>query len=92
MNTYAQIIDGSNSYFGFLNIQFQDGKMKISVTQGVRPPLKWEVDLSNIKGLTSDQFMGAKRIAFYDGQVEYILFEAGVGITEFLEDNLYAGA
>lgn len=54
MNTYAQIIDGSNSYFGFLNIQFQDGKMKISVTQGVRPPLKWEVDLSNIKGLTSD--------------------------------------
>ena len=90
MNTYVQIINGSHSYFGFLNIRFQDGKMKFSAAQGIKPSLKWEVNLGNISGLTSDEFMGADRVAFFDGQVEYILFEAGVGVTEFLQDNLCA--
>ena len=90
MNTYAQIIQGSQNFFGFLNLKFKDGKLKISVAQGLRPAVKWDVDLAHISGLSTDEFMGAKRIAFYDGQVEYILFETGIGVSEYLEDNLYA--
>ncbi len=90
MNTYAQIINGSHSYFGFLNFKFEDGKMKISISKGVRLPKKWEIDLNDITGLTTDEFMGAKRITFFVGNTEYILPATGIGITQYLEDHLYA--
>lgn len=92
MNTYAQIVNGSQSYFGFLNFKFQDGQMKISVARGVKPATKWTVDLDEISELSTDEYLGAKRIVFFVGNTEYIFLATGVGVTEFLEDNLYEQA
>lgn len=88
MNTYAQIIEGPRTYFGFVNVKFKANLMKLSVTQGLKRPLKWQVDLRKIGGLTRDVYMGTQRLAFYAGGREYILFGAGNGVVEFLADNL----
>lgn len=92
MNTYAQIIEGPRTYFGFFNIQFQAGYMKVCVSQGLKRPLKWQVDLRQISGLTNDLYLGIKRLAFYVGKREYILFGTGTGVVEYLENNLVVRA
>lgn len=84
MQTYIKI----GQKYLFARIQISDNQLFIHSHQGIRQAIERKIDLTQIDCLYKAQFFGSEQIYFsYEGE-HYWIYEAGLGVKDYLETNL----
>ncbi len=88
MNTYMALITAYKKYYGYANVKFINGQLILTFSRGVRPTFKKKINLESIHDcIKKVDLYGARRISFMFNNNQYVFFENGNGIIDYLSKN-----
>lgn len=86
MQTYVKIEETYLHVF----IHITANRLWLRSQQGLRQAIVREIDLSKLTNFFVMELFGSKQISFtYEGE-SFIIYEAGLGVSDYLETNLIA--
>lgn len=88
MNVYVEIIYQTHKFHQLAKVKIDEDSLHLIFPRAAKIQRHIEIPLAQISGFSKVEYFGTTQLYFYHGNQEYILFETGRGVVEYLEDKL----
>ncbi|MBM7712898.1 hypothetical protein [Enterococcus xiangfangensis] len=88
MNTYVKVQQDNLQEHFQVSLHFSDKQLQLVRSRGFKRPTIQNLQLTEIKHLFINEFLGCPIISFFYRDRRYTFYQSGLGVIEYLKEHL----